>query len=117
VWPKNDDYHWTEILMRRPGIIWTVSPSITIRALQQRGKQDGAGAGRPSTRRGDWFLILRNAHRTEARESPFRRHGPVRPEKRVALVVDNWGTWFDVEPERIRLSVSADTMRDALGRV
>jgi len=64
----------------------------------------------------DWFLILRNAHRTEELVS---LHSAVMdrydPEKRVALVVDEWGTWFDVEPgTNPDFLYQQNTMRDAL---
>ena len=37
------------------------------------------------------------------------------PEKRVALIVDEWGTWFEVEPgTHPRFLYQQNTMRDAL---
>jgi alpha-N-arabinofuranosidase len=49
----------------------------------------------------------------------IRRHGAIMdrydPQKRVALIVDEWGTWFDVEPNtNPGFLYQQNTQRDAL---
>nr|WP_245578110.1 hypothetical protein [Alicyclobacillus herbarius] len=46
-----------------------------------------------------WFQTLKNALHME---ELIQRHDAIMtkydPDKRVALIVDEWGTWYDVEP-------------------
>jgi alpha-L-arabinofuranosidase len=50
----------------------------------------------------EWFLTLKKALRMEEIVS---NHGAIMdrydPEKRIGLIVDEWGSWYDVEPGRI----------------
>ena len=42
-------------------------------------------------------------------------HGQIRPEKEVGMIVDEWGTWFEVEPgTNPGFLYQQNTMRDAL---
>jgi alpha-N-arabinofuranosidase len=63
-----------------------------------------------------WFNILR---KTLEMETLVQRHSAVMdkydPQKRVALVVDEWGTWYDVEPgTNPGFLYQQNTLRDAL---
>jgi alpha-N-arabinofuranosidase len=64
----------------------------------------------------EWFITLRNALKLE---ELLERHGGIMdrydPEKRVGLIVDEWGTWFDVEPgTNPGFLYQQNTLRDAL---
>ncbi len=108
-----DDYHWTEVLMRDaaqymdglslhyytvPGPSWTHKGSATTFGAEE------------------WFTTMRKClHMDEL----VRRHSAIMdrydPEKRVAMVVDEWGTWYDVEPgTNPGFLYQQNTMRDAL---
>jgi len=64
----------------------------------------------------DWFVTMRKALYTE---ELLAKHGAIMdrfdPEKRVALVMDEWGAWYDVEPgTNPGFLYQQNTMRDAL---
>ena len=62
-----------------------------------------------------WAETLQSAMkiegRIEATEAIMDRHDP---KKRVALFVDEWGTWHDEEPGKQGMLFQQNTMRDAL---
>jgi alpha-N-arabinofuranosidase len=65
---------------------------------------------------GEWFWILKHALFIE---ELVKRHATIMdrydPEGRVALVVDEWGTWYDVEPgTNPGFLYQQNTLRDAL---
>jgi alpha-N-arabinofuranosidase len=64
----------------------------------------------------EWFTILRNTLRME---DLVTKHSTIMdrydPQRRVALIVDEWGTWYDVEPgTNPRFLYQQNTLRDAL---
>lgn len=64
----------------------------------------------------DWFHLLRSALRME---ELVRRHAAIMdqydPPKRVGLMVDEWGTWHEVEPgTNPGFLYQQNTLRDAL---
>jgi alpha-N-arabinofuranosidase len=63
-----------------------------------------------------WFSTL---HRTLRMDELVTKHSAIMdekdPEKRVGLVVDEWGTWYDVEPDtEPGFLYMQDTLRDAI---
>lgn len=115
--PKNDDYHWTEVLMREAGDLMDGL------ALHYYSRMFSSGSN-TTERRGsatdfeedEWALILRKAHDTE---ELVRRHSAIMdrydPDRNVSLVVDEWGTWFEVEPgTNPGFLFQQNTVRDAL---
>jgi alpha-N-arabinofuranosidase len=87
------DYRWTEVLMREAG-----------RHMHGLALHYYCGSGeksRSATRfqEEDWFALLKRAL---LMEELIARHSAIMdqydPEKRVALVVDEWGAWHEVEP-------------------
>jgi len=110
--PNIDDYNWTEVLMREAGrfmdglslhyytyeYIWEDKRSAT--------EFDDKG----------WYRVMKNAFRTD---ELVRRHSEIMdkydPSKRVALVVDEWGCWHEVEPgTNPGFLYQQNTVRDAL---
>jgi alpha-N-arabinofuranosidase len=64
----------------------------------------------------EWFQVLQ---RTLRMEELLTKHGAIMdrfdPEKRVALIVDEWGTWYKVEPgTNPGFLYQQNTLRDAL---
>lgn len=90
--PNGFDYRWTEVLMRQAG-----------RFMDGLSLHYYCGTGRNSRSalrfdEGDWFHLLRSALRME---ELITRHSAIMdqfdPQKRVALIIDEWGTWHEVE--------------------
>ncbi len=104
----SDDYNWTEVLMR------------------EAGKQfDGLsyhyyafGDGKPATEFDEhgWFNILNTTLKID---EYLTKHCAIMdkydPEKKVALIVDEWGTWHGVEPgTNPGFLYQQNTIRDAV---
>ena len=108
-----DDYRWMETVMREahpymdaislhyytiPGEFWT-------------GKGPATGFSEQ-----EWFATMKKAlHMDEL----ITRHSAIMdqydPNKRIGLIVDEWGTWFDVEPgTNPGFLYQQNTIRDAL---
>ena len=94
--PNGDNYAWTEELM--------ASAARQMNGLSLHhytlptgswGKK-GPATGFPEDQ---WFTTMRN---TLLMETLVTKHSAIMdkydPQKRVGLVVDEWGTWYDVEP-------------------
>ena len=104
------DYRWTEVLMREAG-----------RWMDGLSLHYYCGTGRRSRSatefdEGDWFHVLRSAWRMDELVS---RHSAIMdqfdPQKRVAMIVDEWGTWHEVEPgTQPGFLFQQNTLRDAL---
>jgi alpha-N-arabinofuranosidase len=65
---------------------------------------------------GEWFITLRKALRME---ELIRKHGEIMdefdPDRRVGLIVDEWGIWTDVEPgTNPGFLYQQNSLRDAL---
>jgi alpha-N-arabinofuranosidase len=108
-----DDYNWTEVLMRNaahfmdglslhyytiPGDFWK-----------------GKGSATDFTEN-EWFITMKKAlHMDEL----ITRHSTIMdkydPNQRVGMIIDEWGTWFDVEPgTNPGFLYQQNTIRDAL---
>lgn len=91
-----DDYNWTEVLMREAT---RFMDSITLHYYTlPTGEWQTKGAATGFETK-EWFSTLEKAlHMDEL----VTRHSVIMdkydPEKRVGLIVDEWGTWYDVEP-------------------
>ena len=91
------NYNWTEVLMDagRPPDERPVAA--LLHAADRQLEHEGLGHG---VRRGP---VVRDAQPHAARwTSCITKHAAIMdktdPQKRVGLVVDEWGTWYDVEP-------------------
>ncbi|OKP92184.1 alpha-N-arabinofuranosidase [Paenibacillus sp. P32E] len=94
--PNSDDYYWMEVLMREAA---KFMDSITLHYYTVPGatwEHKGAATGFETS---EYFTTLEKALHMEELVS---RHSVIMdkydPEKRVGLIVDEWGTWYDVEP-------------------
>jgi alpha-L-arabinofuranosidase len=92
--PYGDNYEWTEVLMREAS-----------RRMAGLPPHFYCGSGKDSRSATeftqiDWFWQLKNALRIEQlltkHEKIMDNHDP---EKRVAILFDEWGAWHAVEPE------------------
>jgi alpha-N-arabinofuranosidase len=108
--PSGGDYKWTETLMSQVG-----------RRMQGLALHYYCGTGRKSRSatvfdEGDWIFQLRNALHIE---ELINRHSEIMDkydrEGRVALIVDEWGAWHQVEPgTNPGFLYQQNSLRDAL---
>jgi alpha-N-arabinofuranosidase len=108
--PNSGDYKWTEVMMRDAG-----------RRMNGLALHYYCGTGRKSRsatkfQEEDWFHQLRNALRIE---DLITKHSEIMDkydaEKRIALIVDEWGAWHAVEPgTNPGFLYQQNSLRDAL---
>ncbi len=108
--PNGGDYHWTETMMEKVG-----------RRMDGLALHYYCGTGEKSRsatifEEDDWFTLLRRAGRME---ELIKKHSAIMdkhdPQKRIALVVDEWGAWHNVEPgTNPGFLYQQNSLRDAL---
>jgi alpha-L-arabinofuranosidase len=102
------DYQWTEVMMKN-----TLGHMSGL-SLHHYAFNDGKTAA--DFNEGGWFAMMKN---TLMMEEYVTKHSAVMdaydPNKKVALVVDEWGTWYKVEPgTNPGFLFQQNTMRDAI---
>ena len=110
--PTDDDYRWTEVVMREAG---GMIDGLDLHHYTLAGTWASKGSATSFGER-EWFASMRNAL---AVDEMITRHSAIMdrydPQKRVALIVGEWGTWHDVEPgTNPGFLFQQSTMRDAL---
>jgi alpha-L-arabinofuranosidase len=128
--PRSDNYHWTEVLMRQA---WMHMDGLALHYYARLGDPtaeltlpDGNRryVNAPSFDRksatdfdeNDWFHTMKAALHTE---TLIKKHSDIMdkydPDKKVALIIDEWGTWFNSEPgTNPAFLYQQNTLRDAL---
>ncbi|GAB2670231.1 alpha-N-arabinofuranosidase [Paenibacillus thermoaerophilus] len=106
------NYRWTEVLMREAG---RFMDGLSLHYYTLPGTWSEKGAATGFTER-EWFVTLKKALRMD---ELLANHAAIMdrydPEKRVGLIVDEWGTWYDVEPgTNPGFLYQQNTQRDAL---
>lgn len=109
-----DDYNWTEILMKkiRTGDMWGMT-------LHYYTIPTGNWAKKGSATQFDEKEYFNTMKNTLYMEELVSRHSDIMnkydPQKKVALVVDEWGIWTDVEPgTNPAFLYQQNSLRDAL---
>ena len=112
---NGNDYHWTKVLMER------AAPMIDGLALHYYTNLErlpnGSRVGQATQfNEFEWIEIL---SKCLFMDELIHRHSMIMdeydPDKRVAMIVDEWGTWYAVEPgTHPRFLYQQNTMRDAL---
>jgi alpha-L-arabinofuranosidase len=104
------DFNWTEVLMRNipHWMMWGLS----LHHYTTDWSNKGPATGFSEYKYFDYINRVYNIERVIRRHMAIMdRHDP---EKRVALVVDEWGSWYDVEPgTNPGFLYQQNTMRDA----
>ncbi len=108
VGPSDDNYYWTEVIMKQ------MSTQIWGMALHSYTWGDNETA--TDFDEAKWFGMLQ---RTMRMEEYVTKHSAIMdkydPSKSVALVVDEWGAWYNVEPgTNPAFLYQQNTLRDAL---
>jgi alpha-N-arabinofuranosidase len=106
--PSDDDYGWMETIMK------DAAGYINGLSLHHYSFNDGKTATDFDEK--GWFDILK---KTQRMEELISRHSAIMdkydPQKRIALIVDEWGTWHGVEPgTNPGFLFQQNTMRDAI---
>lgn len=111
---NSDDYHWTEVLMKGipHGMMWGLSLHYYTIPTGKWGKKGSA----TDFNEAEYFNTMKNCLHME---QLVTRHSAIMdkydPEKKVALVVDEWGVWTDPEPgTNPAFLYQQNSMRDAL---
>ncbi|AEF16600.1 alpha-L-arabinofuranosidase domain protein [Thermoanaerobacterium xylanolyticum LX-11] len=110
--PNTNDYNWTEVLMREAG---KHMDGISLHYYTVPGTWERKGSATDFDEE-EWFMTMKKALYMD---ELITKHSTIidkyDSEKRVALVVDEWGTWYDVEPgTNPGFLYQQNTMRDAL---
>jgi alpha-N-arabinofuranosidase len=106
------NYNWTEVLMREAGRFMD-GLSLHYYTVTHTWAAKGSAT---QFDEGEWFKTLKKASRMD---EIIANHSSIMdcydPEKRVGLIVDEWGTWYDVEPGTPPgFLYQQNTLRDAL---
>jgi alpha-N-arabinofuranosidase len=112
VGPGTEDFHWTEVLMR--DIPRKLLDGISIHHYSVIDWSHKGSATNFSE--SEYFSTMQQAYRME---QMVAKNGEVMdkydPQKKVALVVDEWGGWYDVEPgTNGAFLFQQNSMRDAM---
>jgi len=108
-----DDFNWTEVLLSRAAPLMDAYSlhyyTLPTGDWNHKGSSTGFGAA-------EWASTLSQAVRLD---DLVTRHSaimdPYDAAKRIALFVDEWGTWYDAEPARnAAFLYQQNTLRDAV---
>jgi alpha-N-arabinofuranosidase len=107
--PSGGDYNWTRVLMEKTG------GQLSGLALHHYTGGGGKGSATDFSE-AEWFYTMQKACYTA---ELIAKHGAVMdefdPERKVGLVVDEWGTWYTVEPgTNPGFLYQQNSLRDAL---
>jgi alpha-N-arabinofuranosidase len=119
---RNDDYHWTEVLMEKAGqetlLGGRYMDGLALHYYTSvKRLPDGSRVGSATQfDEAEWIEIVSKGL---FMDELVRRHATIMdkydPAKKVAMIVDEWGTWYAVEPgTHPRFLYQQNTMRDAI---
>lgn len=120
--PRNDDYHWTQVLMEQAGqgqaFGGRYMDGLALHYYTSvKRLPDGSRIGSATEfDEAEWIEIISKG---VFMDELVRRHSTIMdkydPGKNIALIVDEWGTWYAVEPgTHPRFLYQQNTMRDAI---
>jgi len=111
--PNAGDYHWTEVLMKEA---CRFMDGLSLHYYTVPGPSWQNKGSSTQFTEAEWFTTMK---KTLYMEELITRHSTIMdkydPNKRVGLIVDEWGTWYDVEPgTNPGFLYQQNTLRDAL---
>lgn len=111
--PNDFNYHWTETLMAK--VPARLMQGLSLHYYALTGSWEAKGSATEFSE-AEWLRLLQRAWMMEELVS---KHSAIMdrydPEKQVALLVDEWGAWHDVEPgTNPGFLFQQNTLRDAL---
>lgn len=106
------DYNWTEVLMKNAGHHMQ-GLSLHYYTVPRDWSNKGSATEFDEE---EYFTTI---EKTLFMEELITKHGAIMdkydPKKRVGMIIDEWGTWYDVEPEtNPGFLYQQNTMRDAI---
>lgn len=109
--PHDEDYHWTEVLMREAAACMEGLSLHYYSLIQWNDKKSATQFDRSQ-----WFTLLKKAL---FMDPIISQHSAIMdqydPGKRVALIVDEWGAWHAAEPgTNPAFLYQQNTLRDAV---
>ncbi len=112
--PYDENYHWTETLMKDPQTRNSFQ-GLSLHYYTVRGDWSNKGSATDFSE-ADWFTTMQ---KTLKMDEFIRKHSEIMdkydPEKTKGLIVDEWGNWHDVEPgTNPGFLYQQNTLRDAL---
>jgi alpha-L-arabinofuranosidase len=117
---NGDDYHWTEEVLKTthdhtPKHFHGFMDGLSLHYYTLPGDWDKKGSATDFDE-ADWYRTLRKALYME---TLIKGHSAIMdqydPEKKIGMIVDEWGCWYDVEPgTNPGFLYQQNTMRDAL---
>lgn len=91
-----DDYHWTEVIMQNVPLDLMDGLSLHHYAFVQGWEPKGSAT---NFQEKEWWSLLESA---QYMDELITKHATIMdqydPEKKVGLIVDEWGSWLAVEP-------------------
>ncbi|MGL1890404.1 MAG: alpha-N-arabinofuranosidase [Spirochaetaceae bacterium] len=110
--PNEDNYEWTDVLMSRAGEFMN---GLTLHYYTIPFEWENKGSSTIMSD-SDFYVTIK---KTLFMEELLVKHSRIMdkhdPEKKVDLIVDEWGSWYDVEPgTNPGFLYQQNTMRDAL---
>lgn len=113
--PNVDDYNWMEVLMQKTTRHRQLVQGVSLHNYTFTTRWEDKGSATDFDENG-WFSVLQN---TLKMETLVARHSTIMdkydPDKKIGLIVDEWGNWFNVEPgTNPGFLYQQNTLRDAL---
>lgn len=110
--PNIDDYNWMEVLMKNAAP-YMDGISLHHYALASEWEDKRPALGFPEK---EWFSLIKSAQKMS---ELVTKHSAIMdkydPEKRIGLIVDEWGSWLAVEPgTNPGFLYQQNTIRDAM---
>ncbi len=111
--PNSGDYNWTETLVKLAG---RFMDALTLHYYTVTGPTWDAKGSATKFTEDEWYTTL---FKTLRMDELVTRHSEIikryAPDNNIGLIVDEWGTWHDVEPgTNPGFLYQQNTMRDAL---
>lgn len=113
--PNVDDYNWMDVLMKKTTRHRHLVQGVSLHSYTFTTSWEDKGSATEFDESG-WFSDLKN---TMKMETLIAEHSKIMdkydPEKKIGLIVDEWGNWFNVEPgTNPGFLYQQNTLRDAL---
>ncbi|GMQ56178.1 alpha-L-arabinofuranosidase AbfB [Vallitalea sediminicola] len=110
--PSKDDYNWTEVLMERA---CKYMQGLALHYYTIIGPWENKGSATDFSERDYYRTIDKTLYMEELLEKHSAIMDKYDPNKNVDLFVDEWGSWYDVEPgTNPGFLYQQNTMRDAM---
>lgn len=111
--PNTDDYNWTDTIMKIAG---QHMDALTLHYYTiPTGDWEHKGSALGFSREEYYSTLRRALYMQELLDRHIQIMDQHDPKKRVGLIVDEWGTWYDVEPgTNPGFLYQQNTMRDAM---